>query len=171
MLFFSSKTELKFIFSDPRRQQRPRVTSFKSGVKAAFVTLWNGWTDGITGIVTRPRTGYRRHGLLGAVAGILIGIVNIGVKPAVGTFATLTWLSRGVYISIRKRVQNSKNRKIRIPTKLFDTTSNEDIRSGFHPDECQRIIQEFEQIKNERGLKNILMKKLRNLRNLFSKRK
>jgi hypothetical protein len=184
---------MKFIFSDSKERQRPRVTNFKSGAKAAGLTLWNGWKDGVTGIVTRPQTGYRRHGQLGAAAGTLIGIVNLGMKPAVGTFASLTWFSRGIYVSVRKRVQTYRNKRRRIPTKLFDTTStttsngqfqndddNEEVssaakmaatRSGLHPKVCQRILQEFEKIKNERESKKTLMKRLKSLRDFFSSRK
>lgn len=173
-------------FSDPRHRQRPRVTNFKSDVKAACSILWNGWKDGITGIVTRPRTGYKRHGLLGVAAGSLIGILNLGVKPAVGTMASLTWFCRGIYINIRKKVQNYKNKKRRILRKLFDTPStitsngqlqngddNEEvssaariaaIRSGLHPKECQRILQEFEKMTKP---KRSLMTRLKSLRDFF----
>jgi hypothetical protein len=157
--------------SNPKARQRPRVIDIKSGAKAAGTALWNGWKDGITGIVTQPRAGYQRHGPLGAAAGSLIATVNIAMKPTVGTLSSVTWLGRGTYASVAKAVETYRNEGRRISTKLFDTASlttcngessvddDEEISSatknaaavsGFHPKICQHILQEFEKIKIER---------------------
>ncbi|CAF2683629.1 unnamed protein product [Rotaria sp. Silwood2] len=179
-------------YSNPKvhQRQRPRVTDFKSGAKAAGLSLWNGWKDGVTGIVKQPRVGYERHGVLGGAAGSLIATVNIAIKPAVGTLSSVTWISRGTYASVRKAVETYRNEGRRISTKLFDTASpikcdeefqeNEDeeisaavkmaaARSDFHPKVCQLILQEFEKIKQEREQKIAsASKKKRNITNFFT---
>lgn len=181
----------KIKFSDTKPRQRPLVTDFKSGAKAAGLSLLNGWKDGVTGIVKQPRIGYQRHGVLGGAAGSLIATVNIAVKPAVATLSSITWLSRGTYASVKKAVETYKNEGRRISTKLFDTASlvdrdgqyqeSEDdkvpdaakkaaARSGFHPKVCQHILYEFEKIKIEEEQKLASTpKKKRNITNLFSK--
>lgn len=156
--------------SQPNARPRPRVTDFKSGAKVAGSRLWNGWKDGITGIVTQPRAGYERHGALGGAAGGLMGTVNMAVKPSVGTLSSLTWLGRGTYASVKKTVDTYRNEGRRISTKLSHSASGRHVQadeddddqrdlpaavkratalSGFHPRVCQQIIDEFEKIKAE----------------------
>ncbi|CAF3658202.1 unnamed protein product [Rotaria sp. Silwood1] len=177
-------------YSDAKAHPRPRVTNFKSGAKAAGLALWNGWKDGMTGIVRQPRAGYQRHGALGGAAGTLIATVNIGMKPAVGTMSSLTWLSRGTYASVRKAIETYRNEGRRISRKLFDsalsTQDNEQLqvdddegissaaktaatKSGFHPKVCQHILDEFEKIKIEHERKMASsMKKAKSISNFFS---
>ena len=155
--------------SQPNPRPQPRVTDFKSGAKAAGSRLWNGWRDGITGIVTQPRAGYERHGALGGAAGGLVGTVNMAVKPSVGTLSSLTWLGRGTYASVKKAVDTYRNEGRRISTKLSHAASGRHVQdddvddqgdvsapvkraaavSGFHPRVCQQIIDEFDKIKAE----------------------
>ncbi|CAF1213213.1 unnamed protein product [Rotaria sordida] len=177
-------------YSDPKARPRPRVTDFKSGAQAAGQALWNGWKDGVTGIIKQPRVGYERHGVLGGAAGSLIATINMGMKPAVGTLSSLTWLSRGTYASVRKTVETYRNEGRRFSTKLFDTASsaqdNEQlqvdddegissaaktaaIRSGFHPKVCQHILDGFEKIKIEHEQKMVSsMEKKKNRFEAFS---
>jgi hypothetical protein len=161
-----------FHSSDPKARPRPFVSDFKSGAKAAGLVLWNGWKDGVTGMIQQPQTGYKRHGILGGAAGSLIASVNICMKPTVGTLASVTWLSRGTYASVRNVIENYKREGRRVSPQLFDatsslsTTSNAETQdeddkeislaakfaaniSGFHPKVCQHIIHEFEKIKIE----------------------
>ncbi|UJR32308.1 hypothetical protein I4U23_019772 [Adineta vaga] len=167
-------TSLYDPYSDTKTRQRPRVTDFKSGAKAAGLALFNGWKDGITGIIKQPRAGYEKHGVLGSAAGSVIATVNIAVKPTVGTLSSITWLSRGTYASVRKTIETYRNEGRRISSKLFDASlssiednerkhdeSNDNdesfstnvktaaTRSGFHPKTCQTILDEFEKIKRE----------------------
>ncbi|CAF3156855.1 unnamed protein product [Rotaria sp. Silwood2] len=169
---------------------RPRVTDFKSDAKAAGLALWNGWKDGMTGIIRQPRAGYQRYGVLGGAAGTLIATVNIGMKPAVGTMSSLTWLSRGTYASVRKAIKIYRNEGRRVSRKLFDsalsTQDNQRLqvdddqeissaaktaatKSGFHPKVCQHILDEFEKIKIEHERKMASsMKKAKSISNFFS---
>lgn len=134
--------------------------------------MWNGWKEGITGIVKHPQAGYKKHGAAGAVAGSFIATINLCVKPAVGTLASLTWLSRGAYASLRDVVRNYQNEGRNISSKLIDlnsslsatdntqTSAEEDTCisaaakqaakiSGYHPKICQHIIDEFEKLQTE----------------------
>jgi hypothetical protein len=176
--------------SDSNRRPRPRVTNFKSGAKAAGAALWNGWKDGVTGVITQPRVGYQRHGALGCAAGSFVAALNLGLKPSVGILSSVTWLSRGTYASVRKTVETYQNEGRRFSRKLFDTASsttfngelqqNDDdeevssaakiaaARSNFHPRVCQLILDEFEKIKNEPEQKMASMKKRNSISNFFS---
>lgn len=169
--------DLPFYFSEPKSRPRPFVNDFKSGARTAGLVLWNGWKDGVTGVVTKPYTGYKRHGILGGAAGSLIATVNICIKPTVGILSSLTWLSRGSYASIRHLVENYKKEGRHISSALIDvntslsTTSSDQTQnevdesissaaksaaniSGFHPKICQHIIDEFHKIKTEYEKKN-----------------
>ncbi|CAM4793077.1 unnamed protein product [Rotaria magnacalcarata] len=167
-------------YSNPKIRQRPQVTDFKSGAKAAGLSLLDGWRDGVTGIVREPRIGYELHGVLGGAAGSLLATVHIAIKPAVGTLSSITWLSRGTYASVKKAIETYRNEGRHISTELFDTASlisddgqyqekeNEEIsaavnmaavRSGFHPKVCQHILHEFEKIKKERQQKRCSLDK------------
>ena len=94
------------------------------------------------------------------------------MKPTVGTCASVIWLTRGAYASIRTLIENYKKEGRHISSKLFDdnlSSSNEtnvqtededNINissvakhaaniSGYHPKVCQCIIDEFKKIQNE----------------------
>ncbi|CAF2629796.1 unnamed protein product [Rotaria sp. Silwood2] len=81
-------------------RSRPYVIDFDTGINAAILALIDGWKGGITDIVNTPRIGYKRHGELGRVAGLLVGITNGLFKP-VGTLSSLTWFCRGIYANIK----------------------------------------------------------------------
>jgi hypothetical protein len=159
-----------FHLSDSKARPRPVVIDFQSGAKTAGLVLWNGWKDGVTGMIRQPRAGYKRHGILGGAAGSLIATVNILIKPGLGTLSSITWLGRGIHASVRNVLEKYKKEGRRLSPKLFDVTSslsianneetqNENDRevsstakmaaniSGFHPKVCQNIIDEFEKIK------------------------
>ncbi|CAF5081529.1 unnamed protein product, partial [Rotaria sp. Silwood1] len=110
-----------------------------------------------------------RHGKLGSVAGILVGVANGLLKPVVGTFSSLTWFCRGIYANISNEALLDKGHEA-CPIKtlgldsLVSTMNNEESKqqytndtkqvikiastiSGFSPDVCQQIITEFDNIK------------------------
>jgi hypothetical protein len=68
-----------------------------------------GWKDGVTGFVRKPRVGYRRHGILGGATGTLVATANGFIKPTVGSLASVTWLGRGMYASMKKKKKKKKN--------------------------------------------------------------
>jgi hypothetical protein len=181
--------DIPFYFSEPKSHPRPFVSDFKSGAKTAGLVLWNGWKDGVIGMIKQPYAGYKRHGILGGAAGSLAATVNICLKPTIGTLASLTWLSRGTYASIRDLVVNYKKEGRYISSTLIDvnlslSTANnvqtqDDKRissaaktaaniSGFHPKVCQHIIDEFEKIKIEHEQKKVSSATRRNPVSFFA---
>ncbi|CAF4166934.1 unnamed protein product, partial [Rotaria sordida] len=164
--------ELYDPYSDSDKRKRPQIKNFSSGAKAAELSIWHGFKDGITGIVTKPRTGYKRHGILGGAAGAAAAIPNIVIKPTVGTLASLTWLGRGIYAGTRRlsrnKRANSNNQLTVLNTPrskralsesriLIDNTSPEgcaSLKSGLRIDICKKILHDFERIKNRYTSKN-----------------
>ncbi|CAF1531939.1 unnamed protein product [Adineta ricciae] len=160
-------------YSELDAHNRPHVTDCKSGVKAAGHAILDGWKDGLTGLVRKPRVGYRRHGILGGANGALIAAANGIVKPTVGSLASVTWLGRGMYASVKKRKrsrtvkENSLINKISAQTAFPALSSTDDeeheddkdddeiprtikfaaIVSGYSADVCQDILDKFEQVK------------------------
>jgi hypothetical protein len=85
------------------------VTDLKSGARAAGLSIAYGWKDGLTGFIKKPRIGYRRHGIIGGATGALVATANGLVKPIVGSLASVTWLSRGMYASMKKGTKKRNN--------------------------------------------------------------
>jgi sterol 3beta-glucosyltransferase len=160
-------------YSDSDQRKRPEVDDFQSGAKAAGNSVWHGFKDGVTGLVTKPRIGFQRRGILGGAAGAAVAIPNVVIKPIAGTLASLTWLSRGVYAEA-KNLTNQKNGHS--DNRLTSLTpqghrrsssgsmiSNDDtspegrasLESGLTIDVCKSILTEFERIKNERDASTI----------------
>ena len=159
---------LLLYFSELDTHERPRVIDMGSGVKAAGHSILNGWKDGLTGFVRKPRIGYHRHGILGAVTGAAVATANGFIKPTVGSLASVTWLSRGIYASIRQNSQNRGKTKANglintSPVQLspksdgkqrFDSDENTPtsikfaaVVSGYSTNVCQDILNEFEKVK------------------------
>ncbi|CAF3176073.1 unnamed protein product [Rotaria sp. Silwood2] len=151
-------------------RSRPYVIDFDTGINAAILALIDGWKGGITDIVNTPRIGYKRHGELGRVAGLLVGITNGLFKP-VGTLLSLTWFCRGIYANIKNETLIDKGLETySVNTlglgSLLSTISNDNAKqlynndikqaaktastvTGFSTDICLQIITEFDNIKNE----------------------
>ncbi|CAF1358750.1 unnamed protein product [Rotaria sp. Silwood1] len=156
-------------YNDSSNRSRPYVYDFDTGIHAAILAVIFGWKDGITDFVNTPRIAYERHGKLGSVAGILVGVANGLLKPVVGTFSSLTWFCRGIYANINNEALLDKGHEAcTIKTlgldSLVSTMNNEESKqqytndtkqvikiastiSGFSPDVCQQIITEFDNIK------------------------
>ena len=159
-------------YSDLDKRKRPHVADFSSGARAAEHSIWHGFKDGVTGIVTKPRAGYERHGVLGGAAGAAVAIPNIVIKPVVGTLASLTWLGRGMYAETKhlshRKDSNSNNRlSVLSPSGHRRSSSgsmltNADtspeglasLESGLNIEICKQILTEFQRIKNEHNSKS-----------------
>ncbi len=156
-------------YSDFDKHKRPQVDDFQSGAKAAGHAVWQGFKDGLTGLVTKPRTGFEQDGILGGAAGAAVAIPNMVVKPIAGTLASVTWLSRGVYAEAKNLTKNKDlNSKKRLSLLSLDghrrsssgsSVGNDDTslvgrasyESGLTIDICKEILAEFERIQNERN--------------------
>ncbi len=154
-------------YYDSDKHKRPKVDDLQSGAKAAGHAVWNGFKDGLTGIVNKPRTGFERDGILGGATGAAVAIPNIIIKPIAGTLASLTWLSRGVYAEAKNLTKTKdSNSKKRLSVLSIDghrrsssasSASSDDAspegrasyESGLNTDICREILANFEKIKNE----------------------
>jgi hypothetical protein len=154
-------------YSDTDKRKRPHVQDFCSGAKAAENSIWYGFKDGVTGLVNKPRAGYKRHGVKGGAAGAAVAIPNIVIKPVAGTLASLTWLGRGIYAEAKHyahhRHPNSDSqlsllspaghrRSLSGSIITTDEVSPEErasIDSGLNIDICKQILTEFERVKKE----------------------
>jgi len=154
-------------YSDSDRRKRPQVDDLQSGARAAGHAVWNGFKDGLTGLVNKPRTGFERDGVLGGAAGAAVAIPNMVVKPIAGTLATLTWLSRGVYAEAKnlahKKDSNSNKRLSLLSVDGHRRSSSgssignvdtspagrASYESGLTIDICKEILTQFEKIQNE----------------------
>ncbi|CAF1461712.1 unnamed protein product, partial [Adineta steineri] len=149
-------------YSELDAHERPRVTDFKSGARAAGQSVAYGWKDGVTGFVRKPRIGYRRHGILGGATGLFVATVNGVVKPTSGSLASVTWLSRGMYASMKKkRRSTSTDEKQTLINKISVQSSSDgdddddvpknikfaSVVSGYSTEICQHILDEFNKIK------------------------
>jgi hypothetical protein len=155
-------------YSDSDKRKRPEVDNLQSGAKAAGDAVWHGFKDGVTGLVTKPRTGFERDGILGGAAGVAVAIPNMVVKPIAGALASVTWLSRGVYAEAKNFKKNKdSNSNNRLSTSGLNghrrsssgsSVGNDDTsavgrassESGLTIDVCKEILAEFEKIRDER---------------------
>ncbi|CAF1230042.1 unnamed protein product [Rotaria sordida] len=158
-------------FSESSYHSRPYVIDFDTGINAGMCAFIDGWKDGMTDVVTKPRIDYERHGKLGGVAGLLISVVNSLFKPVVGTLSSLTWFCRGFYANINN--ERLVGRELKTHTvntlglgSLPSTITQEELKqhynndmkktvktasivSDFSPDMCQQIINDFDNIKKQ----------------------
>ncbi|CAF1365553.1 unnamed protein product [Adineta ricciae] len=157
-------------YSPSSTSSRPYVVDFDTGFYEAILALIRGWRNGLTDIVNTPRIGYERHGRLGGIAGTLIGIANVVIKPVAGTLASLTWFCRGIYANANNRALVDKGLEA-LPMHTLGlkssspTTNNraqfqhsKDIdqavkfaskATGFSPDVCRQIISDFDSTKSQ----------------------
>ncbi|CAF1110989.1 unnamed protein product [Didymodactylos carnosus] len=156
---------------DPYHISRPRpvVTDIMSGAKAGGLAAWHGLKDGVQDLYKKPLTGAKKHGPFGFTAGVVVGLVNAGYKPAVGTLSSLTWIGRGIYMSSKEAIKGKKAELVSLSTvSRSQNSSREDlssidklddsleglaaVRSGYTKEVCRTILQKFEQIKLRKKL-------------------
>lgn len=181
---FNRNDVLIFLSSELDRHERPYVIDLRTGARAAGHSLMYGWKDGITGLTRKPRVGYRRHGIIGGATGVLVGTANGFIKPTAGSLASVTWLGRGAYASIKKKRRRKHSYKHEEQHVVLNKLSNrpsfpsyddhhsddyEDMEycddqnertpnaikfasvvSGYPPEVCQHILDEFEKVKEHR---------------------
>jgi hypothetical protein len=154
-------------------RSRPYVVDFESGVSAAILSVYHGWIDAINDLKNTPRIGYERHGPLGGVFGTLITLMNGLLKPLVGTLSSVTWLCRGLYASVNNPMLDNKDEETSAANTLGLNSSSSDMTldneqqqqyddsisqvaveaaaaTGFKPEQCKRILFEFDKIKQQR---------------------
>ncbi|KEP47130.1 glycosyltransferase family 1 protein [Rhizoctonia solani 123E] len=78
-----------------------KVTGFKSGLREGRKSVVMGFYDGFTDILKEPVNGFKKHGVLGGVGGVVIGLTNAVVKPTAGIVGMLSQPVEGTFQSAR----------------------------------------------------------------------
>ena len=74
------------LYRDDTVRSPDKITDFQSGLKAAGKEFGYGWYDGISGLVTQPLHGAKKHGVKGFLEGVGKGIGGFLLKPSAGKF-------------------------------------------------------------------------------------
>ena len=158
-------------YADVDEHDRPQITGFRSGAKAAGNSIWYGFKDGVTGLVNKPRAGYHRDGIRGVAAGAVVSVPNMIIKPIAGTLASITWLSRGVYegakhLTHRHEAKDDTEVKLAsakghrrsssgpMNNSIPDNTTPEGraaLASGYTVEICRAILTRFQEIKGQQS--------------------
>jgi len=72
------------LYGDDTVRRQDKITDFKSGVTTAGKEFAYGWYDGISGLVTQPLNGAKKHGVKGFLEGIYKGVGGLILKPGSG---------------------------------------------------------------------------------------
>lgn len=78
------------------RRAGDQATSLVSGVESGFIKLFQGFADGVTGVVKAPIRGAERRGIEGFAKGIGKGLLGLLVKPIIGISDAATDVMIGV---------------------------------------------------------------------------
>ncbi|KAI1129017.1 hypothetical protein F5Y10DRAFT_239370 [Nemania abortiva] len=91
------------LYGDKTSREWPEITGFKSGCAAGGKSLFYGFYDGITGVVTLPYKGARGAGIKGFGIGVLHGIGGLFFKPLSGIWAFIGHPIFGLHKHISNR--------------------------------------------------------------------
>jgi hypothetical protein len=72
------------LYGDDTVRAEDKIVDFKTGLTAAGKGFGYGWYDGISGLVTQPFNGARKHGVRGFLEGIGKGVGGFVLKPSAG---------------------------------------------------------------------------------------
>ncbi|KAI0444346.1 hypothetical protein F4803DRAFT_263603 [Xylaria telfairii] len=97
---------IPILYGDKTTREWPEITGFRSGCAAGGKSLFYGFYDGITGVVTLPYKGARGAGLKGLGIGILHGFGGLFFKPLSGIWAFIGHPIFGLHKHISNRNNN-----------------------------------------------------------------
>ena len=72
------------LYGDDTVRTQDKIVDFKTGIAAAGKEFGYGWYDGISGLVTQPFNGAKKHGVKGFLEGIGKGVGGFLLKPGAG---------------------------------------------------------------------------------------
>ncbi|KAG8959203.1 hypothetical protein FRC03_008289 [Tulasnella sp. 419] len=121
------------------------IRDWKSGMREGGRAFGHGLGDGISGFFTEPYHGMKEEGITGVFKGSGRGLINAQFKPMAGTAALFTHSTRGVWNSVKKRLNKGRDRSIGARDILLQQGREEFDDST----EAQRqlILQRFEKAK------------------------
>ncbi|KAJ9125420.1 hypothetical protein QFC22_000381 [Naganishia vaughanmartiniae] len=118
--------------------RHPQVDGFRSGLKEGGKSLYYGWADAFTGLVTTPKRGHRKHGTVGVVAGVLASLIDLQLKPAFGTLGLIAHPINGAFISYERWKRQGTN-----PLRASRLQLGTDSMASASEHEQQQVIQKF----------------------------
>ncbi|RSL39005.1 hypothetical protein CEP53_014396 [Fusarium sp. AF-6] len=92
------------LYGDDTVRRPPRVTGFRSGLRAARFELVYGVYDGFTGVVRLPIRGAKEHGAIGFVKGTGMGLTGLVLKNLAAIVGPVGYTLKGVV----KQAERSK---------------------------------------------------------------
>lgn len=95
------------LYGDDTVRKSEHITDFRTGLKAAGKEFGFGIYDGITGLVTQPFEGAKKHGAAGFLKGIGKGIGGVILKPPAGVLGLAGYSMKGVFQELQTHFGNS----------------------------------------------------------------
>jgi UDP:flavonoid glycosyltransferase YjiC (YdhE family) len=96
------------LYGDPTVRPEPyNITGFRSGCKVAGVEFYNGFYDGITGVVRLPQLAYKEEGASGLPLGIVKGVGGLVIKPVAGTLGLAAYTGKGYFVSLHHQFRDT----------------------------------------------------------------
>ncbi|KAM0436090.1 hypothetical protein ACHAPT_002982 [Fusarium lateritium] len=92
------------LYGDDTVRRPPRVTGFRSGLRAARFEFVYGIYDGFTGVVRLPIRGAKEHGAIGLVKGTGMGLTGLVLKNLAAIVGPVGYTLKGVV----KQAERSK---------------------------------------------------------------
>jgi hypothetical protein len=147
------------IYGDDTVRPSTKVDDFKSGLSAAGKEFGFGWYDGLSGLVTQPIHGAKKHGAKGFLAGVGKGVSGLVLKPGAGKtflvslvadtnlesaiFGLGGYTFKGVYREIQQHMGSTTHSYI-ISSRI--TQGHEDFEASTE-EERRQIIENYHKIK------------------------
>ncbi|PLN75345.1 UDP-Glycosyltransferase/glycogen phosphorylase [Aspergillus taichungensis] len=89
-------------YHDRTVRETPQVRGFRSGIDAAKQEFSYSWYDGISGVVTQPRHGWKEGGFIGMVKGAGKGLGGLLLKPPAGLWGLFGYPLYGIHRRIER---------------------------------------------------------------------
>ena len=103
------------LYGDETVRRPPRVSGFKSGLRAGRDEFAYGVWDAWTGVVTQPYHGAKEHGVVGGLEGTAIGVGGFVLKNIAALFGPIAYTLKGIEKETQKPKQPTRFiRKARI---------------------------------------------------------
>merc|ERR1711981_339430 len=96
------------LYGDETVRRPPRVSGFKSGLRAGRDEFAYGVWDGWTGVVTQPYHGAKEHGVIGGLEGTAIGVGGFVLKNIAALFGPVAYTLKGIEKEVQKDKQPTK---------------------------------------------------------------
>ncbi|KAJ5183811.1 hypothetical protein N7492_001427 [Penicillium capsulatum] len=100
------------LYHDRMVKSTPKVVGYRSGFRAAGKELRDGFYYGVTGLVTQPRSGYRRKGTKGMIQGVGKGVGGVIFKPTAGLWGLAGYPLSGVRRSLLRSLGRTQECRI-----------------------------------------------------------